>query len=149
MDNKQLDMVLEYLNTGSINEGFFNKFKKKKPRSGKLGTLQKSSQEIDQDELIKQIEKIEKKLLTSAYKKKMTDELNDFIDDTEYTTKNLPKLIAGDFETGVIEIIDGSQEECIALKFVLSDIITELKKLPQYKNVNFGTGDGDEGCIYF
>ena len=32
MNNKQLDMVLEYLNTGIINEGLFNK-NKKKPQS--------------------------------------------------------------------------------------------------------------------
>lgn len=158
MDNKQLDMVLEYLNTGSINEGFFDKFKKsKKPNKSDDGM--KTAWE-DNAEICEEIEKIEKKLITSSYKKSIVDDLNnalkknlindvDFKANFKYTTSNIPKFGAeGITFDGIQVIFDSSQDENSVLMWVLEDIVKELKKT-SVGSFDFSTGDGDEGCIYF
>ena len=44
-----------------------------------------------------------------------------------------------------IEIIDGDQEACIELNWIVNDLATAVEK---EFGIAVGTGDGDEGCIY-
>lgn len=146
---ERLDLVLDYLN-----EGIFDKFKKNKPSSSKPIKVELK---YDSNLVAASIKKIEKKLLTSSYKKIMVDKLNKygvtdvFMDGEEpvYTIKDLPDIVAEPFGKDAVTVIDGSQDECIALSYILNDIIKELVKIPEFKDGGFSTGDGDEGCIYF
>jgi hypothetical protein len=66
MNNKQLDLVLEYLNTGIINEGLFDKFKKKPqsktmPQSPSNKTL--PIDQIEDEELKEQAKNIDKAIM--------------------------------------------------------------------------------------
>jgi hypothetical protein len=164
MNERQLDMVLEYLNTGIINEGLFNKFKKKPQSQNKKGTIQKRndvSWELN-DKICEAIKNILKKLLTSSYKKSIADDLNKAYNDGDitdvefknpsknnYSSKNLPDFVVEPMSVDTIQVIEASQCEMFAIGWVLDDIIKELKKIPEFKDINFDSGDGDEGCIYF
>ena len=114
------------------------------------------------DYIYDKIKIIIKKLINSAYKKTMVEKLNKYgvTDVTEngnkivYNINNIPSINPSIFDVynggGIIEVIpDASQDERIALCYVLHDIIDELEKIPELKYTYFWTGDGDEGCIYF
>lgn len=65
MNNIQLDMVLEYLNTGIINEGLFNKFKKKTPSNKSHAPNNKTLpiDQIEDEELKEQAKNIDKAIM--------------------------------------------------------------------------------------
>lgn len=65
MNDKQLDMVLEYLNTGIINEGIFNKFKKKTPSNKSHAPNNKTLpiDQIEDEELKEQAKNIDKAIM--------------------------------------------------------------------------------------
>lgn len=157
-----------YINS-CINEGLLDKFKKKADNKQQSNHETNNKNIYDTkieglsitDFIIKNIKEIEKKLLTPIYKKKMVEALNKYgvgdIEDADYNNpykynsiKDLPTIGANLFEEGIIEIIiDASQDERVALCYVIEDIIKELKKIPELKDISFSTADGDEGCLYF
>lgn len=59
-------------------------------------------------------------------------------------------LISDIFEQGdddlIVEVIDADQMVRVELSFILWDIVKVLEV--KYQKLSFGTGDGDEGCIY-
>ena len=112
------------------------------------------------DDIIKSIKKIEKELLSSSeYKKKIRDAIDEAIEndqlflepgyDDEYAKNKskLPRLVAEKFEADIIIILDESQDVNIVCSFIVDDIATKLREEYGHKYY-FGTGDGDEGCIY-
>ena len=88
------------------------------------------------------------KLFTSSYKKSIKDTINTEVGDyLDASYKNyMPTFKAEYFQPGIILVCDEDQEIREVCLFVTDDIASILRKAIGRP---VGTGDGDEGCLYF
>lgn len=149
-----------------ICEGLFNKknktVKKKDDRGADL--LNKynnaTNEKMDKNKLIANIKNIETKLYSDNkyllyvenLSRKAMEQFN--LSESDFSPsinghKLVPKLVSQDEGDDYIVIIDHTQFVRVGLSVVLDDIIKELNKMREYKDISFDTGDGDEGCIYW
>ena len=152
----------------NMNEGFLDKFKKKKKESEKVKETPKIL--LTRDEIQKIVDLVKKELskIVSKYnsdqqiKKRMHDLLVEWYyewdedeDINEYLNKN-PKLVCNIFEVYYeypyeisFEICDKAQAIRIAISDIIYDIANDLDKSDIGSLLKTShIGDGDEGCIY-
>lgn len=137
-----------------LDEGFFDKFKKKKQEPKKTKRIEFTSEEKD---LIKNtLKEIVKEYNSDPNNKKKIEnkikeriKKGDYDSDVEFT-KFICELFADiDYEIS-FTICDDSQEARIEAYNVYYDMGKELQKRLREKGlkVTVSSGDGDEGCLY-
>ena len=137
-----------------LNEGFFDKFKKKNKNQRKIKRIEFTSEEKDLIEnTLKEIVKEynsdpnNKKKIENKIKEKIKK--GDYDSDVEFTKFICELFEDVDYEIS-FTICDDSQEARIEAYNVYYDMGKELQKRLREKGlkVTVSSGDGDEGCLY-